>query len=100
MIRDEIMVKVSLLHRFALSAFLRDEIMFCVQIAATAVLAVGDKKGVGKAWSLGDFHAGLVSFTLHFLLSRHRNQSSLCCGVHGVCQLAVLCSGLLYKLLQ
>lgn len=43
MIRDEIMSK-GVAHVVLLSAFLGDEIAFCVQIAATAGLAVGDER--------------------------------------------------------
>ena len=43
MIQDEIMNK-GVANVVLLSAFLRDEIVFCVQIATTAGLAVGDER--------------------------------------------------------
>lgn len=56
MIRDEIMSK-GVAHVVLLSAFLRDEIMFCVQIAATAGLAVGDER-CGKSLVAWRFPCG------------------------------------------
>lgn len=100
MIQDEIMSK-GVANVVLLSAFLRDEIVFCVQIAATAGLAVGDER-CGK--SLITWRCRCRTPFIHSALSAlWAEELGVHCAVVSVVfvsLLAVLWGGLLCRRLQ